>query len=75
MPLLRVSDSSLLDQLIADLARRPDAIVARRGDSSVFVSIVGSFNTDAMEMAVLLRIRAWEEGQRANGVDVRVYIE
>lgn len=75
MPLVRVNDSTLLDQLIAALTKRPDAIIERHGESSVLINLMGSYNNDAMQAATLLRVRAWEDAQRANGIDVRIDIE
>jgi hypothetical protein len=36
------------------------------------VSLLGSYREDAMRLALYLRLRAWEAGQRARGNDVRL---
>jgi hypothetical protein len=36
---------------------------------------MGSYSSDAMRLATLLRIRAWEAAQRSRGIDVYVDIE
>ncbi|HZT92472.1 MAG TPA: hypothetical protein VFA05_10580 [Gaiellaceae bacterium] len=75
MPRIHLSDPALVDQLLADLRREPDVVAERDEDGSVLVNIVASLNSDAMRVATVLRIRAWEEAQRAKGVDVRVTVE
>ena len=41
--------------------------MGREGDDEVEVSLVGSYNADAMRMELYLRVRAWEAGRRAAG--------
>ena len=36
------------------------------------MSLLGSYNLEAMRMAIDLRVRAWEAAQRANGRLIRV---
>jgi hypothetical protein len=38
----------------------------------VEVSLVGSYNADAMRMELYLRVRAWEAGRRTAGVEVEL---
>ena len=38
--------------------------------STLDVTILGSYNVDAMDLETQLRIRAWEEAQRTQGIDV-----
>jgi hypothetical protein len=72
--LLRISDPSLLDLLCADLRSRGDVIAEVVGKDTVQVDILGSYGVEGMRMATELRLRAWEEGQRARGIDVHVEI-
>lgn len=72
MTTLRLSDPGMRDVLIADLRSRPDLVVAPSGEDTVEVSLLGSYNLDAMRMAIDLRVRAWEAGQRAEGRLIRV---
>ena len=74
MTLLRISDPSLLDLLCADLRSRGDVIAEVVGEDTLQVDILGSYGVEGMRMATELRLRAWEEAQRALGVDVRVEI-
>jgi hypothetical protein len=75
MTIVRVSDASLVERLLADLQARPDVIADVVGPNRVRISLLGSYNQEAMALAILLRVRAWEAGQRARGVAVDVEIE
>lgn len=75
MPTIRVDQPFLLESLIRDLQRRVDVIAERTSPSTIVVNLLGSYNADAMEMEMLLRVRAWEAGQRARGIDVSVVVE
>jgi hypothetical protein len=75
MTIVRVSDASLVERLLADLQARPDVIAEVVGPNRVRISLLGSYNQEAMALAILLRVRAWEAGQRARGVAVDVEIE
>jgi len=69
---LRLSDPDLLGVLIADLRTRGDIVVDAVGDDSIEVFLLGSYNLEAMRLAIYLRVRAWEAGQRAQGRNLRV---
>jgi hypothetical protein len=75
MPTLHLSDPELRDELIADLRSRPDIIVAPGSGSSIDVSVLGSYNTDAMRFVIYLRIRAWEAAQLAAGRTIHVELD
>jgi hypothetical protein len=75
MTLIRISDSTLLATLLADLGERPDLVATAVSATSIQVSILGSYNHKALRIATYLRIRAWEAAQHARGIDVRVEIE
>ena len=72
MTTLRVSDPGMRDVLIADLRSRPDLVVAPSDDDTIEVSLLGSYNLEAMRMAIYLRVRAWEAAQHAAGRRIRV---
>jgi len=72
MATVRISDPDLRDVLVEDLGRQGDVLVAVRGEDRLEVSILGSLNLEAMRLAIYLRVRAWEAGQRAQGHDVTV---
>jgi hypothetical protein len=72
MTLVRISDPTLLFSLRAHLAERADCIATAVSADTLDVTIIGSYNEDAMDLEAQLRVRAWEEAQRAQGVDVRV---
>jgi hypothetical protein len=64
---LRLSDPGLRDLLIADLQSRPDLVVAAVDADTIEVSLLGSYNLEAMRTAIYLRVRAWEAAQCAAG--------
>ena len=69
---LQLSDPELLPVLIADLRTRGDIVVDVVGHDSIEVSLLGSYSLEANRLAVYLRVRAWEAGQRAQGRDLHV---
>jgi hypothetical protein len=72
MATIRLSDPGLLDDLVADLRSRADLVVAAVNEDTVEVSLLGSYNLEAMRMAIDLRVRAWEAAQHAAGRLIRV---
>lgn len=72
MTTLQLSDPELLPVLIADLRKRGDIVVDAVGDDSIDVSVLGSYSLEANRLAIYLRVRAWEAGQRAQGRNLRV---
>jgi hypothetical protein len=69
---LQLSDPELLPILIADLRTQGDIVVDAVGDDSLEVSVLGSYNLEANRLAIYLRVRAWEAGQRAQGRNLHV---
>jgi hypothetical protein len=69
---VRISDGALLEALVDDLRQRPDVVLGVTGPNTIEISLLGSYDAEAMELAVELRLRAWEAGQRAQGRDVRL---
>ena len=69
---LRLSDPSLISDLLEFLRSRPDVIVDVVDDDEVEVSLVGSYALDAMRMELYLRIRAWEAARRASAPSVEL---
>lgn len=68
-----VSDGSLLPDIVSELAKRSDALVTVVGPNTVEISLIGSYGPTAMQLAVELRVRAWEAAARARGHDVSVH--
>ena len=62
MTIIRINDPSRLELLLADLRARPDVVAEIIAPDRIRVNILGSYNLDAMRLAILLRVRAW--GQR-----------
>ncbi len=58
--------------LIADLQTRADIVVEPIDESTIAVSLLGSYGLNAMRLAIYLRVRAWEAAQRAAGHTVQV---
>lgn len=74
MTTIRISESTLLPVLLADIQSRPDLVADVLNDDTIRVSILGSYNQEALRMATFLRVRAWETAQRARGIDVTVEV-
>jgi hypothetical protein len=75
MPIIRISDPSMLELLLEDLRARPDVVAAVVAPDQIRISILGSYSTSSLRLAVLLRIRAWEAAQRSRGIEVEVDLE
>jgi hypothetical protein len=69
---LRVSNPALLPDLLEFLLSRVDVVAEEVSDDEVEVSLVGSYNSDALRMELYLRVRAWEAGRRSAGVEVEL---
>lgn len=70
----RISDPSLLPDLLASLARQISVVAEAISDDEIEISVLGSYRPDAMRIEASLRLRAWEAAQRAQGRNVRVEI-
>ena len=57
---IRLSNPSLLPELVEFLRTRADAVVTPVDDDEVEVTLLGSYAQDAMRMELYLRLRAWE---------------
>lgn len=62
----------MVEPLLADLTSRPDVIAEVVAPNRIRVSLLGSYNRDAMELAIVLRVRAWEAAHRSSGVVVEI---
>ncbi len=62
---LRLSDPSLIPELLDFLQSTPDVVVDVIGDDEIEVSLMGSYALDAMRMELYLRVRAWEAARNA----------
>jgi hypothetical protein len=69
---LRVSNPALIPDLLEFLRSRVDVVAEEVGDDEVDVSLVGSYNADALNIELYLRVRAWEAGRRSTGVEVEL---
>jgi hypothetical protein len=65
---IRIDSTELLDELMAFLGSKADAVVEPVLPDELEVSLVGSRNGDAMRMELYLRVRAWEAGRRGGAV-------
>jgi hypothetical protein len=72
MTTIRVNGALGVRLLLAHLLESPDVVAEVTGPNTLNVRIMGSYRTEAMQMELTLRLRAWEEAQRAKGLDVRV---
>jgi hypothetical protein len=69
---LRVSNPALIRDLLEFLRSRVDVVAEEVSVDEVDVSLVGSYNADAMHMELYLRVRAWEAGRRSTGAEVEL---
>jgi hypothetical protein len=69
---IRLSSADLLDELLEFLRAEPSAVVEQLSDDEVEVSLLGSYQEDALRMQLYLRLRAWEAAHRASGVRVEI---
>ncbi len=67
---LRVSDPAFVPELLEFLRSRLDVVAEQVTEKEVDLSLLGSYAEDAMRMELYLRVRAWEAGRRAKGVEV-----
>jgi hypothetical protein len=75
MTVVRTNSGAATRLLVAFLNDASDIAVEHLSDREVRVSLLGSYREDAMRLALYLRLRAWEAGQRAAGNDVRLDLE
>jgi hypothetical protein len=66
-----VSDKSFLSDLAEDLRQRADTLVTVTGPRALSVSLLGSYNAEAMRAVIEARLRVWEAAQQARGRRVR----
>jgi hypothetical protein len=69
---IRLTSADLLDDLMAFLRAEPNAVVDQVTDDEVEVSLLGSYNEDALRMELYLRLRAWEAAHTDRGVRVEI---
>ncbi len=75
MPVFRVSEPDVLPSLLEHLTARGDCLAEVIGPNTLCVSVLGSYNSDAMEMEVELRIHAWQAAQRARGLEADIALD
>ncbi|HET7127552.1 MAG TPA: hypothetical protein VFJ93_00570 [Gaiellaceae bacterium] len=75
MTVVRTNSSAATRLLVAYLEAATDIAAESIGAREVRVSLLGSYREDAMRLALYLRLRAWEAGQRADGKDVRLDLD
>ncbi|HEY1512141.1 MAG TPA: hypothetical protein VGF66_00200 [Gaiellaceae bacterium] len=75
MTIVRTNSGAATRLLLAYLSAATDVAVEPLGLNEVRVSLLGSYREDAMRLALYLRLRAWEAGQRADGIDVKLELD
>ena len=75
MTIVRTNSGAATQLLLAYLSAITDIAAEPLGAQEVRVSLLGSYREDAMRLALYLRLRAWEAGQRAEDVDVRLDLD
>jgi hypothetical protein len=69
---IRLSSADMLDELLEFLRAEPSAVVEQVSGDEAEVSLLGSYQEDALRMELYLRLRAWEAAHRATGVRVEI---
>ena len=69
---IRVASAGVLEELLGYLESESDVVVQPVGHDEVEVSLLGSYDTDAMRMELYLRLRAWEAARKARGAVVEI---
>lgn len=69
---IRISSADLLDELLEFLRAEPGAVVEQVSETEVEVSLLGSYQEDALRMELYLRLRAWEVAHHTSGVRVDI---
>jgi hypothetical protein len=75
VPVFRISDPTVLSDLVEELAARHDCLAEVIGPNRLSVSVLGSYNNDALELEVELRVRAWQAVRSSHDVEVDVVID
>ena len=75
MTVVRTNSSAATRLLLTYLGAISDITAEPVGACEVRVNLLGSYREDAMQLALYLRLRAWEAGQRAEGVDVMLDLD
>ena len=68
---LRLSNPTLLPELIGFLDSRADMVTRRVADNEIEVSLLGSYGRDGERMTLELLLRAWEA---AHNTDAQVEV-
>ncbi len=72
MTILRLDNSLAAELLLAHLCDSTDVAAQALDAVTLRGSLVGSYRAEAMELELILRVRAWQEALRAKGVAVEV---
>ena len=75
MTIVRLSSGAAAQRLLAHFHDTNDVAVELIDECVLRVSLLGSFREDAMRMELELRMRAWQEAERARGSDVELELE
>ena len=69
---LRLGNPALIPDLVEFLRSRADVVAEEVSDDEVEVSLLGSYNSDAMRLELYLRVLAWEAGRRSTSVEIEL---
>jgi hypothetical protein len=75
MTVIRLRTSNAATALAAHLQGQHDVSVDRLSDDQLRVIMLGSYSTEAMRLAIHLRVRAWAAAERAQGRAVAVELD
>jgi hypothetical protein len=72
MTILRLDNSLAAELLLAHLCDSTDIAAEAVDPFTLRASVVGSYRAETMELALILRVRAWQAALRGKGVEVSV---
>jgi len=72
MTTLRLENPLAAELLLAHLRGSADVTAEAIDALTLRASVVGSYRAEAMELELVLRVRAWQAALHAKGVDVAV---
>jgi hypothetical protein len=67
---IHLRNPSLLPDLVEFLRARFDAVIDEASEDEIEISLLGSWDEDAMRMQIYLQIRAWEVAHGAAVVEI-----
>ena len=75
MTIIRFDDAEAAAALFRHLRGQQDLAVEWAAPNRLRVSVLGSYSDEAMRLELTLRLRAWQEAERARGRQAAVIVD